>query len=45
MQSTVIENQNIKKVDYDLIRISDDPDEIAEGIEKHYRMTRSIENF
>lgn len=45
LRNTVIENGNIKKIDFDLIRLSDDPDEIADGIEKHYRQTKSIENF
>lgn len=45
MKNTVLEHNNIKKIDYDLIRVSDDPDEIADGIEKHYRQTKSTENF
>jgi uncharacterized protein (TIGR00730 family) len=45
MRNTIFENHNIKQADYDLIRLSDDPDEIADGIEKHYRQTKSIENF
>lgn len=45
MRNTVLANNNIKKADYDLIRLSDDPDEIADGIEKHYRQSKSIENF
>lgn len=45
MRDTVLSQNNIKQSDFDLIRISDDPEEIAEGIEKHYRQSRSIENF
>jgi uncharacterized protein (TIGR00730 family) len=45
LRNTVLDNRNIKQVDYDLIRLSDDPTEIADGIEKHYRQTRSLENF
>ncbi len=45
LKNTVLAHNNIKKEDLDLIRLSDDPDEIAEGIEKHYRQTKSIENF
>lgn len=45
LKNTVMANNNIQKADYDLIRLSDDPDEIADGIEKHYRQTKSIENF
>lgn len=45
LQNTVLANNNIKQLDFDLIRVSDDSDEIADGIEKHYRKTRSLENF
>jgi uncharacterized protein (TIGR00730 family) len=45
LYKTVYQYRNIKQADYDLIRVSDDPDEIADGIEAHYRQTRSTENF
>lgn len=45
IKNTVLEQGNIKPQDFDLIRLSDDPDEIADGIEKHYRTTKSFENF
>lgn len=45
MKNTVLANGNIKQEHLDLIRLSDDPDEIADGIEKHYRKTKSLENF
>lgn len=45
LKNTVLANHNIAQKDFDLIRLSDDPDEIADGIEKHYRQTRSFENF
>ncbi len=45
LKSVVMGQGNIKPADYDLIRLSDDPDEIADGIEKHYRKTKSLENF
>ncbi len=45
LKNTALAQGNIKQEDLDLIRISDDPDEIAEGIEKHYRQSKSIENF
>jgi len=45
LKNTALAHNNIQKEDLDLIRLSDDPDEIAEGIEKHYRLTKSIENF
>jgi uncharacterized protein (TIGR00730 family) len=45
MKNTVLDHGNIKPIDYNLISLSDDPDEIAEGIEKHYRQGKSLENF
>jgi uncharacterized protein (TIGR00730 family) len=45
IKGTVLACGNIKPADFDLIRLSDDPDEIADGIEKHYRQTKSLENF
>jgi hypothetical protein len=45
LKNTALAQGNIKPKDFDLIRISDDPDEIASGIEKHYRMSKSLENF
>jgi uncharacterized protein (TIGR00730 family) len=45
MKNTVLAHGNIKPENLDLIRLSDDPDEIADGIEKHFRQTQSLENF
>lgn len=45
LKNTALAQHNIKPKDFDLIRISDDPDEIVDGIEKHYRHTKSLENF
>jgi uncharacterized protein (TIGR00730 family) len=45
IRNTVLANNNIKQVDFDLIHVTDDPDEIANGIEKYYRKTKSLENF
>lgn len=45
IKNTVMAHGNIKPTDFDLIRLSDDPDEIAEGIEKNYRQQKSLENF
>ena len=45
LKNTALAQGNIKPQDMDLIRLSDDPDEIASGIEKHYRETQSLENF
>src|SRR5690606_8423474 len=40
LKDTVLAEGNIKSLD--LICLSDDPDEIADGIEKHYRQTKSL---
>ena len=45
LKSTVLAQGNIKQQDLDLIRLSDDPDEIADGLEKHHNQTKSFENF
>lgn len=45
LKNTALAHGNIKPKDLDLIRLSDDPEEIAAGIEKHYRQTKSLENF
>jgi uncharacterized protein (TIGR00730 family) len=45
LRNTVLAHGNIKPEDWDLIRLSDDADEIADGIERHYRQTKSLENF
>ncbi|OGN56929.1 MAG: Rossman fold protein, TIGR00730 family [Chlamydiae bacterium RIFCSPHIGHO2_12_FULL_44_59] len=45
IKNTVLANGNIQPKDLDLIRLVDDPDEIADGIEQHYRKSQSLENF
>ncbi len=45
IQKTVMGHDNIKPADFALLHITDDPEEIADGIEKHYRKTKSLENF
>ncbi len=45
IKNTALDQGNIKPKDLELIRVCDDPDEIADGIEKHYRKTKSLENF
>lgn len=45
IKNTVLAHGNIKEKDLELIRLVDDPNEIAEGIEKHYRKSKSFENF
>ncbi len=45
IKGTLLQQGNIKQSDFDLIQITDDPDEIVSGIEKHYKKTKSLENF
>jgi uncharacterized protein (TIGR00730 family) len=45
LRNTVLAHRNITEDDLRLIRLTDNPDEIAEGIEQQYRKTKSIENF
>lgn len=46
LKSTVVEKHgNLKPEHFDLIRLTDDPDEIAAGIEKYYRKTKVLKNF
>lgn len=45
IKSTLLPKGNIKQTDFDLIQITDDPDEIVDGIERHYQKTKSLENF
>lgn len=45
LKKTVLAQGNILGKDLDLIQLSDDPDEIAAGIEKHYRESVELENF
>lgn len=45
IRSTVLPQGNITKEDFDLIRLTDDPDEIANGIEEYHRDISHLENF
>jgi len=45
IRSTVLAQGNISKEDFELIRITDDPDEIANGIDMHYRQAPTSENY
>ena len=33
------------RIDLDLIHITDDPEEVANGIERHYQRNRILKNF
>jgi uncharacterized protein (TIGR00730 family) len=45
LKKTPLAHGNIRAKDFDLIHLSDDPDEIASSIDKHFRKTKSFENF
>jgi uncharacterized protein (TIGR00730 family) len=40
-----VKQGNLSPQDLQLMRISDDPEEIAAGIEEHYKKSKSLENF
>ena len=45
LKDTVISNKCIDINDLKLFTITDDPDEVACGIEEHFKITRSFKNF
>lgn len=45
IKDTMIANECISPTDLNLIQISDDPEEIANGIERHYQREKSEKNF
>ena len=45
LRDTVLAHKNINEADFRLIRVMDDPEEIAASIEKEYRREKSLENF
>lgn len=45
LRETVLEQACISPEDLDLIHITDDPEEVANGIERHYQKHRSERNF
>lgn len=45
LETTVLSNKNISPEDLKLLILTDDLDEIANGIEEHYRQVKSLENF
>jgi uncharacterized protein (TIGR00730 family) len=45
LKDTVLVNDCIVASDFDLIQITDDPEEVANGIERHYQRERAIRNF
>lgn len=45
IEGTMLEHGCISKEDFDLFLITDDPEEVANGIERHYQRDRAIKNF
>lgn len=45
LKNKVVKEGNITEDDFKLFTLTDDSDEIADGIEAHYRKTKSLENF
>ncbi len=45
LHDTALKNQFISEKDLDLIRLTDDLDEVVDGIWEHYQKRRLIENF
>lgn len=45
MRGTLLTNKTISEEDLTLIQITDDPEEVAHGIERHYQRNRIIKNF
>lgn len=45
IQDVVLAHECISPKDLDLIHITDDPEEVANGIERHYQRHRSSRNF
>jgi len=45
MKNTMLKEQCISPEDMHLFHVTDDPDEVADGIERHYKMTHSERNF
>jgi len=45
MENTMLKEKCISPNDMHLFQVTDDPDEVADGIERHYKMTHSERNF
>ncbi len=45
IKSTLLESGCIKAEDLNLMQITDDPEEVANGIERHFQRHRSLRNF
>lgn len=45
IEKTMLASGCISPEDFDLFQITDDPEEVANGIERHYQRNRAIRNF
>ena len=45
LKTTVLKNKCISETDLDLFHVTDDPLEVADGIERHFQRDRVIKNF
>ncbi len=45
IEKTVLAHQCISKEDFEMFSITDNPEEVANGIERHYQRDRTIKNF
>jgi uncharacterized protein (TIGR00730 family) len=45
IEKTMINHGCISSADYNLFQITDDPEEVANGVERHYQRDRAIKNF
>lgn len=45
IKNTVLANECISPEDLDLIHLTDNPEEVANGIERHYQKDRALRNF
>lgn len=45
LKGTVLKSECISKEDLDMIQLTDSPEEVANGIERHYQKDRALRNF
>ena len=45
LKSEMLAKGCVSEKDFDLINITDDPEEVANGIERHYQRNRALKNF
>jgi predicted Rossmann-fold nucleotide-binding protein len=45
IKETMLNHGCISETDFQLFQITDDPEEVANGIERHYQRDRAMKNF